>query len=141
MPVRENLASVNDVNTLWRPLSNAEQEQVEALLPVVSDSLRQEARKVKKDLDRMIADDEVLLNVVKSVVVDIISRYMDQLSSEHAGTLSQESQSALGYTWSGTYVNSGGGLSIMKKDLKRLGLTCQRFGMVDIYGIHQGNDD
>ena len=51
----ENLASVNDVNTIWKHLSNAEQEQVEALLPVVSDSLRQESKRVGKDLDEMIA--------------------------------------------------------------------------------------
>ena len=132
----ENLASVNDVNSLWKPLSNAEQEQIEVLLPVVSDSLRQEAKRVGKDLDEMIAKGEILPNVVKSVVVDIISRYLDQLSSDNASTLSQESQSALGYSWSGTYVNTGGGMSILKKDLKRLGLTRQRFGMVDLYGIH-----
>nr|DAJ90782.1 MAG TPA: hypothetical protein [Bacteriophage sp.] len=131
-----NLASVNDVNTIWKHLSNAEQEQVEALLPIVSDSLRQEAKRVGKDLDEMIAKGEILPNVVKSVVVDVISRYLDQLSSDNASTLSQESQSALGYSWSGTYVNTGGGMSILKKDLKRLGLTRQRFGMVDLYGIH-----
>lgn len=131
-----NLASVNDVNSLWKHLSNAEQEQVEALLPIVSDSLRQEAIRVGKDLDEMIAKGEILPNVVKSVVVDVISRYLDQLSSDNASTLSQESQSALGYSWSGTYVNTGGGMSILKKDLKRLGLTRQRFGMVDLYGIH-----
>lgn len=132
----DNLASVNDVNTIWKHLSSVEQEQVEALLPVVSDSLRQEAKRVGKDLDEMIAKGEILPNVVKSVVVDIISRYLDQLSSDNASTLSQESQSALGYSWSGTYVNTGGGMSILKKDLKRLGLTRQRFGMVDLYGIH-----
>lgn len=132
----DNLASVNDVNTIWKHLSNTEQEQVEALLPIVSDSLRQEAKRVGKDLDEMIAKGEVLPNVVKSVVVDVISRYLDQLSSDNASTLSQESQSALGYSWSGTYVNTGGGMSILKKDLKRLGLTRQRFGMVDLYGIH-----
>ena len=132
----ENLASVNDVNSLWKPLSHAEQEQVEALLPIVSDSLRQEAKRVGKDLDEMIAKGEILPNVVKSVVVDVISRYLDQLSSDNASTLSQESQSALGYSWSGTYVNTGAGMSILKKDLKRLGLTRQRFGMVDLYGIH-----
>lgn len=131
-----NLASVNDVNSLWKHLSNAEQDQVEALLPIVSDSLRQEAKRVGKDLDEMIAKGEILPNVVKSVVVDIISRYLDQLSSDNASTLSQESQSALGYSWSGTYVNTGGGMSILKKDLKRLGLTRQCFGMVDLYGIH-----
>lgn len=139
MAENANLITVDDVSKLWKPLTAAEQEQVEALIPVVSDSLRMEAKKVGKDLDQMITNGDLLENVVKSVIVDIISRYMDQLSADHSSTLSQESQSALGYSWSGTYVNTGGGMAILNKDLKRLGLTRQRFGMVDFYGIHSGN--
>ena len=139
MAENANLITVDDVSKLWKPLTAAEQEQVEALITVVSDSLRMEAKKVGKDLDQMITNGDLLENVVKSVIVDIISRYMDQLSADHSSTLSQESQSALGYSWSGTYVNTGGGMAILNKDLKRLGLTRQRFGMVDFYGIHSGN--
>lgn len=139
MAENANLITVDDISKLWKPLTAAEQVQVEALIPVVYDSLRMEAKKVGKDLDQMITNGDLLENVVKSVIVDIISRYMDQLSADHSSTLSQESQSALGYSWSGTYVNTGGGMAILKKDLKRLGLTRQRFGMVDIYGLHSGN--
>lgn len=128
-------ATVDDVTKLWRALTVDEQEKVEALIPVVSDSLRQKAKDVDKDLDQMISSGDLMENVVKSVVVDIIARYLDQLSSEHSSTVSQETQSALGYSWTGTYVNTGGGLSILDKDLKRLGLKRQRYGMVDLYGI------
>lgn len=130
-----DFATVNDVISLWRPLANAESEQVQALLPVVSDLLRQEARKAGKDLDGMIESGELLENVARSVTVDIAARYIDQNGSSGANTLSQESQSALGYSWSGTYVNTGGGLSVLKKDLKKLGLTRQRYGMVDMLGV------
>ena len=128
-------ATVDDVTKLWRALTVDEQEKVEALIPVVSDSLRQKAKAVDKDLDQMISSGDLMENVVKSVVVDIIARYLDQLSSDHSSTVSQETQSALGYSWTGTYVNTGGGLSILDKDLKRLGLKRQRYGMVDLYGI------
>ena len=130
-----DFATVNDVISLWRPLTNAESEQVQALLPVVSDLLRQEARKAGKDLDGMIESGELLENVAICVTVDITARYIDQNGSSGANTLSQESQSALGYSWSGTYVNTGGGLSVLKKDLKKLGLTRQRYGMVDMLGV------
>lgn len=130
-----DFATVNDVIALWRPLSNAETEQVQALLPVVCDLLRQEAKKTGRNLDVMIEDGDVLENAARSVTVDIVARYIDQNGSGGANTLSQESQSALGYSWSGTYVNTGGGLSVLKKDLKKLGLTRQRYGMVDMLGV------
>lgn len=85
----------------------------------------------------MIENKDIPESIVKSVTVDIAARYIEQNSSGQSSTLSQESQSALGYSWSGTYVNTGGGVSILNKDLKRLGLTRQRYGMVDIYGLER----
>jgi hypothetical protein len=124
-------ATVQDVISLWKPLSESEKEKVESMIPVVCSSLRMEAKKVNKDLDAMIEDDADLANVARSVVVDIISRTIKAEDSNPL--LSQESQSALGYTWSGTYANTGGGLSILNKDLKRLGLKRQRYGVIDFY--------
>ena len=124
-------ATVQDVIDLWKPLSESEKEKVESMIPLVCSSLRVEANKVNKDLDAMIKDDEDLANVARSVVIDIISRTIKAEDSNPL--LSQESQSALGYTWSGTYANTGGGLSILNKDLKRLGLKRQRYGVIDFY--------
>ena len=49
-------ATVQDVQTLWRPLNAAEQTRAAALIPVICSSLRQEAAKVHKNLDAMIAE-------------------------------------------------------------------------------------
>ena len=127
-------ATVEDVTTLWRPLTAAETERAEALLPLLSDALRVEAQKVGKDIDEMIEDDTsgAYGNTVKIVTVDILGRVLRQSTVDEP--LSQESQSALGYTWSGTYAIPGGGIAaaIMKNDLKRLGLRRQRLGMIDL---------
>lgn len=127
-------ATVEDVTTLWRPLTTAEQERAEALLPLLSDALRVEAGKVGKDIDQMITDDSsgAYGNTVKIVTVDILGRVLRQSTTDEP--LSQESQSALGYTWSGTFAIPGGGIAaaIMKNDLKRLGLRRQRLGMIDL---------
>lgn len=133
----ESYATVNDVSTMWRSLTAEEQERCAALLPIISDSLRFEAKKVGKDLDKMIESKDIPESVVKSVTVDIAARYIEQGTAKQSSLLSQESQSALGYSWSGTYVNTGGGMAILNKDLKRLGLTRQRYGMVDIYGLER----
>ena len=109
-----------------------EQERIDALLPMVSDALRFEAQKVSKDLDAMITDSAVYTNVVKLVTVDIVIRVMRQTYS--GDPMSQESQSGLGYSWSGTYAIPGGGIAaaIMRNDLKRLGLRRQTMGVINL---------
>lgn len=114
--------------------TTAEQSRIEVLIPMVSAALRSEAVKVGKDLDAMIADDEDFESVVQLVCVDVIVRAMSLNTDSEP--MSQESQSALGYSWSGTYAVPGGGIAncIMRNDLKRLGLKRQRFGVIEWYG-------
>ena len=109
-----------------------EQERINTLLPLVSDTLRCEAFKVGKNLDEM-ALDATYANVLKLVTCDIVIRAMRQTTSGEP--MSQESQSALGYSWSGTYAIPGGGIAqaIMNNDLKRLGLKRQRMGVIDLW--------
>lgn len=129
-------ATVNDVITLFRPLTPEEQIRVTALLPLVSDCLRQEAYNVGKDIDSMIEADigrgGSYGSTVKLVTVDIIGRALRQNTEDEPMT--QESQSALGYSWSGTYAIPGGGIAaaIMRNDLKRLGLRRQQIGVIDL---------
>lgn len=125
-------ATREDVINLWRNLTSDEYDRADKLLMVVSDSLRYEAKKVGKNLDDMIAKDSTLKNVAKSVTVDVVARTL--MTSTDQEPLSQESQSALGYSWSGTYLVPGGGLFIKKSELARLGLKRQRFGVIDFYG-------
>ena len=127
--------TLKDISLLFRDLSSLEERKASALLEVVSDSLRQEAKKVGKDLDEMIKNGEVYENVVKSVAVDIIARNL--MTSTDSEPMEQFSQSALGYTASGTYLVPGGGLFIKKSELSRLGLKRQRIGILDIWGLKE----
>lgn len=126
-----NYATTDDVITLWRPMTPDEIERATALLPVISDSLRYEAKKVGKDLDAMIEKDAELASVAKSVTVDVVARTLN--TSTTAEPMSQMSQSAGGYSVSGTYLIPGGGLFIKKSELARLGLRKQRYGVIELW--------
>lgn len=131
-------ATVEDISTLWRPLTADEQTRAAALLPLISDALRNEATKVGKDLDQM-AEDETFVNVVKLVTVDVAVRVLRQNTSGDAMT--QETQAAGGYSWSGTYAVPGGGIAnaILYTDLKRLGLQRQQYGSIFLWQESQAN--
>lgn len=126
-----DFATIDDVATLWRELLMDESTRATALLPVVSDSLRVEARKVGKDLDAM-AEDPTYANVLKSVTVDIIARTL--MTATDQEPMTQTSESALGYSWSGSFLVPGGGLFIKNTELARLGLKRQRYGVIEFYG-------
>ncbi|MBQ8559052.1 MAG: phage Gp19/Gp15/Gp42 family protein [Tyzzerella sp.] len=129
--MREPFASIEDMTNLFRALTQEETTKATALLPVVSDCIRQEARKVGKDIDTMLENEEVFENVLKSVTVDITARAL--MTSTNSEPMSQISQSALGYAVSGTYLVPGGGLFIKKSELARLGLKRQRYGVIELY--------
>lgn len=126
-----DFATIQDIIDLWRAMTPQEQERAEKLLPIVSDSLREEAKKVGKDLDIMVEEDSALLNVAKSVTVDVVARTL--MTSTNSEPMTQTSESALGYSVSGTYLVPGGGLFIKKSELARLGLRRQRYGVIDFY--------
>jgi hypothetical protein len=123
-------ATVEDIQNLWRPLTAEEQERAGYLLPLVSDELRVLAGNVNVDLDAKAEADSAYASVLKIVTVDVVVRVLRQSTEGEA--MSQESQSALGYTWSGTYAVAGGGIanSILKNDLKKLGLYRQQMGVI-----------
>lgn len=131
----DNFATIEDVQDLWRSLTPSEMERATELLPVISDSLRYEAQKAGKNLDDMISSNAALATVAKSVTVDVVARTL--MTSTDAEPMTQISESALGYSMSGTFLVPGGGLFIKKSELARLGLRRQRIGAIDLYG---GND-
>lgn len=132
-------ASVDDITSLWRPMTAEEQTRAAALAEIVSASLRVEADKVGKDLDKMIAASNHLAEVARSVTVDVVARTL--MTSTDQEPLSQFSQTAGPYTASGTYLVPGGGLFIKRSELARLGLRRQKMGAMDIYGIDSRTDD
>jgi len=124
------LVGLDDVISLFRPLGEDERRKAESLIPVVLDSLRLEAKEVGRDLDKM-AEDSSYLNVLKSVVADVVGRAL--MTSTDSEPMIQTSESALGYSWSGNFLVPGGGLFIKRSELARLGLKRQRYGVMDLY--------
>jgi len=135
----EPFATIDDITILWRALSADEQARATALLPIISDELRIQAQMAGRDLDAMIAANTALASVAKEVTVSAISRILRQNTSSEPMT--QESQTGLGYSWSGTYAIPGGGIgnAIFPSDLKRLGLKRQRIGIIDFYDPRNDN--
>ena len=132
-------ATIDDVRQLWREMTTEETNKAVYLLEVVSASLRSEAKKVGKDLDAMLEADEDLQIVAKSVTVDVVARTL--MTSTNSEPMTQVTESALGYSVTGTYLTPGGGLFIKKSELARLGLKRQKYGVMDLYGYDQGNND
>lgn len=125
-------ATVDDVLDISGVKYTADQQaRIEALLPLICDTLRFEARAVGKDLDDMAETVTGYANTLKLVTVDVVIRAMRQ--SLEGEPMSQETQTALGYSFQGTYAIPGGGIAsaIMRNDLKRLGLRRQRYGWED----------
>ena len=127
-----NFATTTDVETLWRALTDAEETRAEALLPIVSDSLRVEAQRVGKDLDEL-ALVPSFASVLKSVVVDVVARTL--MTSTNGEPAIQSTESALGYSQTATFLVPGGGLFIKNTELARLGLKRQRYGTLDQFGV------
>lgn len=132
-------ATIENVETMWRKLKQDEISRATALLDVISNALRLEARKVGKDLDKMVASDEVYASVACSVTVDVIARTL--MTSTNQEPMTQMTQSALGYSYSGSYLVPGGGMFIKNSELSRLGLKRQRYGVIDFYAEDTGNHD
>ena len=107
MTTLEPFATVEDLDTLWRSIEDHEIGRSEELLKTVSHVLRVEAKKVNKDLDLLVKEDESYSYLVKSVVVDIVARTL--MTSTNQEPMTQYSESALGYSVSGSCLVPGGG--------------------------------
>lgn len=107
--------------------------RAEVMLPLVSDLIRVEGRKCGVDVDERIETDSAYESVVKMITCDVVSRAMRQ--SKTGDPLSQESQSGLGYSWSGTYAIPSGGvaMSLMNNERKMLGFKRQKYGVMEIW--------
>ena len=123
--------SIDELMTLWRPLKQDEIERARALIDKVEANLKVEAKRANKDIDELVKDKEYL-DLYKSIVCDVVARNL--MTSTDQEPMIQSAESALGYSFSGTYLVPGGGLFIKKDELKRLGLRTQKYGVIDFYG-------
>lgn len=126
-----NYCTIADIEALWRPLSASEQARAEQLIDVVSARLREEAHKVRRNLDEMVSLDPDLATVAKSVCVDVIARTL--MTSTNQEPMTQFSQAAGGYSVSGSFLVPGGGIFIKQSELAALGLKRQRIGAINVF--------
>jgi len=126
-------ASIEDYEKVYNIiLNNEQQKRLLVLIELASSLLREEANKRKINLSAVINSSDDKANVAKMVVLACVHRVMSK-DDEQDMPLEQFSQSALGYTFSGTYVNPGDDLYYLKNELKRMGIIKQRYGAMEIY--------
>ena len=99
----DKLATVNDYEAVYNiHLSDTDKERVETLLEYASALLRVEASNRGFNLDFIISRDGAKKTVAKMIVIASVKRAMHTNEVTEA-PLEQFSQSAMGYTVSGTY--------------------------------------
>ena len=131
--MNDPFVTIEEVIALWRPLTVQEQERAAALLPMLSNYLRVIAKRNGSDIDAMIAEDPCYADVVKSVIVSVLIRVFGQ--TDGGAAVTQETQTALGYSYSATYSTPVSGIAnaYLRSDLSALGLVKQRIGAREIY--------
>ena len=116
------LATVEEYESIYSVhLSDTEKERVETLLTYASALLRTEASNRGYNLDMILLKDEARKYVAKMVVLASVKRAIHTNEVTEA-PLEQFSQSAMGYTVSGTYLNPGDDIYFLNNELKRLGI-------------------
>ena len=149
-------ATTESIERLWRPLTEEEKPRAEALIEATETTIRGLAENEgidlvtprvfldeypEPDFENPNAEPYRLLDrsamskmswAIESVVVDVVARAL--MTSTNQEPMTQVTQSAGGYTASGTYLVPGGGLFIKKSELERIGLRRQRVQAFDLYG-------
>lgn len=120
--MNETLATVEEYEEVYSVhLSDTEKSRVETLLMYASALLRVEASNRGYNLDLIMLKDGAKRTVAKMVVLASVKRAMHTNEMTEA-PLEQFSQSAMGYTVSGTYLNPGDDIYFLNNELKRLGI-------------------
>ena len=116
----KSYATVNDIIKTGKNLTPAQTETAEILIETASSKLRLIASRYGKNIDKMI---------------DALNSFSD------TPPVTQESQSALGYTASMTYLNAGQSLYFLRNELKELGILRQQFGALEVFGNYDKRND
>ena len=126
-----DFATVEDITHLKRALTAAEQTRASYLLPVVSDTIRFEARKVGKDADALVAADPAFANVAKAVTVDVVMRELNTPGTQLPATQYAESAGSVSLSYS--LPNGSGRIALWPSDLKALGFKRQQIGSLPLW--------
>lgn len=125
-----NYATVADIQSLKRSLTQEEQDRANSLIPVISSLIRIEAKKVGRNFNQMIADDPDLADVAKGVVCDVVMRELNTPGTQLPAT--SYSEAAGGVSQSYSLPNSSGSIKLWPSDLKTLGLKRQQISALSL---------
>lgn len=131
-------ATTDDVIAYKGAISADMLTRMPKLIEACSAELRLIAKRQGKDLDQMVADDEDIACAVTKGVVDSSVNYYYQ-SENKEPIMTQFSQAAGGYSFSGTLANAGGAFYFPKKFLRDIGLSSQIVGTIEVFDY--GNND
>ena len=125
-------ATTNDVIEYKGAISADMVTRLPKILETCSAELRLIAKRQGKNLDEMIAEDEDIGAAVTKGVVDASVNYY-HASENNEPIMSQFSQAAGGYSFSGTLANAGGAFYFPKKFLRDIGLATQKVGTIEVF--------
>lgn len=132
-------ATVQDLETYWRPLNEAEEARAADLIALASSRLRLYADAAGVDLDAKAAASEDYANALKWVVMEATKRAMS--TPIDTPPVDSWSQTAGPYSENYKFTNPSGDLWFKKAELKTLGISgVQRATSIspatrkDIYG-------
>lgn len=135
----DSYATVQDLETYWRPLSETEETRATDLLELASSRLRLYADAAGVDLDAKAAANEDYANALKWVVMEATKRAMS--TPIDTPPVDSWSQTAGPYSENYKFTNPSGDLWFKKAELKTLGISgVQRATSIspvtrkDIYG-------
>lgn len=118
-------AQVSDLPKGWRPLTTAEQGRAPDLLAKASRLLRAEFKASGRDY--ALVDPDLLADVVCDMARRALLVPLDQQPA------AQVQQSAGGFSMGVTYANPAGEMYLTKAERRKLGLSAQRAGSVDMW--------
>lgn len=119
-----------ELAVLWHSMTTEEETKAQVLITSASSEIRLKAKKRGKDFDEMFNSDPDLQNVAKSVIAKVVGECMNKDSSQ--APFSQFTESAGGYSLTGTYYSASLGTFFTRNDWKRLGLGSQLYGGLDV---------
>lgn len=125
-----NYLTIAELEAGWRTMTADEKVRANGLITSCSSEIRLKAKKRNKDFDEMFDDSEDLQNVTKAVLIKVVSEQMNK--DVNQAPFSQFTESAGGYSLTGTYYSASMGTFFTKYDWKRLGLGCQLYGGLDL---------
>lgn len=117
----EAYATVDELQSRWRALSDVEAKRASTLLMDASVIIATMCSQSSVEIDPA---DELQAHTLQSITCEMVKRAM--LSPVDQAPLSQFSQTAGGYSESGTYVNPTGDLYMTSNEKRRLGIGRQR---------------